>query len=91
MDIRRQPMQVAKWGNSLAIRLPAALVRRLKLEAGDEVELVAASSLKDKPTLSVAPKRSRRELVEDLRTYAGRLPRNFVFDRDEAHRPSHHE
>jgi antitoxin MazE len=84
-------MQVAKWGNSLAVRLPATLVRRLKLEPGDEVELVAAPGSGGKQTLAVTRKRSRRELVNELRAYAGRLPRNFVFDRDEAHRPSRHE
>jgi antitoxin MazE len=80
-------MQVAKWGNSLAIRLPASLVRRLKLHPGDEVELVEAPSSSGKPSLAVAPKRSRRELVDDLRAYAGRLPRNYVFHRDDAQRP----
>ena len=30
-------MQVAKWGNSLAIRLPAAVVEALKLKEGDEI------------------------------------------------------
>ena len=32
-------MQVAKWGNSLAIRLPAAVVAALQLKEGDEIEL----------------------------------------------------
>lgn len=81
-------MQVAKWGNSLAIRLPASLVRRLKLEAGDEVDLIEAPNSKDKPALAVARTRSRRELVDDLRAYAGRLPQHYVFDRDEAQRPA---
>ena len=31
-------MQVAKWGNSLAIRLPAALVEQLQLKEGDEID-----------------------------------------------------
>ena len=34
-------MQVAKWGNSLAVRLPAELVRELGLREGDEVALRA--------------------------------------------------
>jgi antitoxin MazE len=33
-------MQVAKWGNSLAIRLPAELVRELGLKEGDQIDLV---------------------------------------------------
>ena len=32
-------MRVSKWGNSLAIRLPAAVVEVLKLKKGDEVEV----------------------------------------------------
>ncbi len=32
-------MQVAKWGNSLAIRIPAAVAEALGLRAGDEVEV----------------------------------------------------
>ena len=33
-------MQVAKWGNSLAVRLPAELVRELGLKEGDQIDLV---------------------------------------------------
>ena len=32
-------MRVAKWGNSLAIRLPAAVVDTLDLKEGDEIEI----------------------------------------------------
>ena len=31
-------LQIAKWGNSLAMRLPADVVRRLGLREGDSVE-----------------------------------------------------
>jgi antitoxin MazE len=31
-------MRVAKWGNSLAVRLPRALVETLALKVGDEIE-----------------------------------------------------
>ena len=33
-------MQVAKWGNSLAVRLPADLVRELGLKEGDQIDLI---------------------------------------------------
>ena len=33
-------MRVSKWGNSLAVRLPDAVVKTLKLKSGDEVEIV---------------------------------------------------
>jgi len=35
-------MQVAKWGNSLAVRLPAAVVEALELKEGDEIEIHGA-------------------------------------------------
>lgn len=30
-------LQIAKWGNSLAMRIPSAVVRQLKLREGDKV------------------------------------------------------
>jgi antitoxin MazE len=30
-------MQVSKWGNSLAVRLPAAVVEALNLKEGDQI------------------------------------------------------
>ena len=35
-------MQVAKWGNSLAVRLPAIVVEALGLKEGDEIEIHVA-------------------------------------------------
>jgi antitoxin MazE len=39
-------MQVAKWGNSLAVRLPASVVQALDLKEGDEIDLHVAVALK---------------------------------------------
>ena len=36
-------VRVAKWGNSLAVRLPKQLVEALFSKAGDELEIVDAS------------------------------------------------
>jgi antitoxin MazE len=73
-------MQVAKWGNSLAIRLPAAVVDALKLKEGDEIEIHVAGSKQ----FGVARKPGREELLKRLRAFRGRLPADFKFDRDEA-------
>jgi antitoxin MazE len=73
-------MQVAKWGNSLAIRLPAIVVEALELKAGDEVEIHIA----DRRELVVSRKPGREELLKSLRAFRGRLPPDFKFDRDEA-------
>jgi antitoxin MazE len=73
-------MQVAKWGNSLAVRLPAAVVEALKLREGDEIEIHVA----DFRQFGVARKPGRGELLKRLRGFRGRLPADFKFDRDEA-------
>lgn len=73
-------VQVAKWGNSLAVRLPAAVVEALELKAGDEVEIHVA----DARDFALTRKPGREELVKRLRAFRGRLPADFKFDRDEA-------
>ena len=73
-------MRVAKWGNSLAVRLPAPVVEALELKEGDEIELHAI----DSRDLGVERRRTRKELIEQLRAYRGMLPADFKFDRDEA-------
>ena len=60
-------MQVAKWGNSLAIRLPAAVVEALKLKEGDEIEIHVA----DVRQFGVARKPGRDELLSRLRAFRG--------------------
>jgi antitoxin MazE len=73
-------MQVSKWGNSLAIRLPATVVEALELKEGDEVEIHVA----DARAFGVARKPSRSDLLKKLRAFRGRLPADFKFDREEA-------
>lgn len=73
-------MQVAKWGNSLAVRLPAAVVEVLELKEGDEIEIHVAGARE----FEIARKPGRAELIERLRAFRGRLPADFRFDRDEA-------
>jgi antitoxin MazE len=73
-------MQVAKWGNSLAVRLPAAVTEALKLKEGDEIVIHVAGER----SFEVARKPLRADLLKRLRAYRGRLPADFKFDRDEA-------
>jgi antitoxin MazE len=74
-------MQVAKWGNSLAVRLPAVVVEALNLKEGDDIEIQVAGER----SFDVTKKPSTRELLSRLRKYRGRLPTDFAFDRLEAH------
>lgn len=73
-------MQVAKWGNSLAVRLPAAVVQALELKEGDEVEIHVVEARE----FAVTRKPTREDLLKRLRAFRGRLPPDFKFDRDEA-------
>lgn len=73
-------MQVAKWGNSLAVRIPAAVVDALGLKEGDEIDIHVA----DAREFAVARKPGRADLLKRLRAFRGRLPPDFKFDRDEA-------
>jgi len=74
-------VQVSKWGNSLAVRLPKAVVDGLKLKEGDDIEIVIA----DKRRLKVARDRTREKALKELRALQWPLPPGFKFDRDEAH------
>jgi antitoxin MazE len=70
-------MQVSKWGNSLAVRLPAAVVEALELKEGDQIEVKIAGPRE----FEIRRDRSREEAIERLRKP---LPSGFTFDRSEA-------
>jgi len=72
-------MQVSKWGNSLAIRLPAAVVEALELKEGDDIEIRVAGE----KAFEVSRDESRRRALEALRRLQRPLPPGFVFDRDD--------
>jgi antitoxin MazE len=81
LDIMEAAVQVSKWGNSLAVRLPKTLVDKLGLKEGDELNLVAAG----KSTLEVETKEDQRKAA--LARMAARnwtLPPDYKFDREEA-------
>ncbi len=73
-------MQVAKWGNSLAIRLPAAVVEVLGLKEGDNVEVRVA----DDGDFELQRTATNQDILARLRQFRGRLPADFKFDRLEA-------
>ena len=73
-------MQVSKWGNSLAIRLPASVVKALALREGDDIEVVVANER----VFQVTKKPSTEAVLTRLRQFRGKLPADFKFDRDDA-------
>jgi antitoxin MazE len=73
-------MQVAKWGNSLAVRLPQSVVDALDLKDGDRIEIQVMGAR----MLEVEKKPAPIDLLTRLRKLRGRLPVDFKFDRLEA-------
>lgn len=70
-------MQVSRWGNSLAIRLPASVVESLELREGDDIEVVVA----DERTFAIRRTPGARSVLARLHKYRGKLPADFKFDR----------
>ena len=73
-------MQVSKWGNSLAIRLPSVIVEALRLKEGDEVDVRVAGER----AFDIALDRSRERALKRIKALAVDLPADWKFDRDEA-------
>lgn len=73
-------MQVCKWGNSLAVRLPKKLVEELGLVAGDELNVLKAS----KHQLVVEKIDKRAEFLKQMEQFHWPAPEGYKFDRNEA-------
>ena len=73
-------MLVAKWGNSLAIRLPAGVVEALKLKEGDEIDIRIAGER----AFDVELDDSRRKAMQRIAELRRPLPSGWKFDREEA-------
>jgi len=74
------PMQVSKWGNSLAVRLPSTVVEALELKEGDQIEISVAGNR----TFEVSRDPARERALTRLRKLRRPLPPGFVFDRADA-------
>ena len=73
-------MQVSKWGNSLAVRLPSTVVDALKLKEGDQIEIRIAGER----AFEVRRDQSADRALARLRKLRRPLPAGFTFDREEA-------
>lgn len=73
-------MKVAKWGNSLAVRLPAVVVEVMGLKEGDDIEIAATGA----KSMRVEKAEDMTAFLERIRKYRGLLPADFKFDREEA-------
>ena len=73
-------MQVAKWGNSLAIRIPSVVVDALGLKEGDDIVIRIAED----SAFEVKKDDSREKALDRIRASKRMLPSDWKFDRDEA-------
>jgi antitoxin MazE len=74
-------MKVAKWGNSLAIRIPKELAEELALKEGDSVTLTKA-----KGGVALAKDDARAKALASIKARQWKLPPGYKFDREEANR-----
>lgn len=72
-------MLLAKWGNSLAVRIPVEVAEKMNLKLGEEVHVLAV----DEHRFEVVRDRRREEAIEKLRRLRFEVPTDFRFDRDE--------
>ncbi len=73
-------MQVAKWGNSLAVRLHAAVVEALDLKEGDQIEIRISGDRE----FEVTRDKSKDRALARLRRLQRPLPPGFSFSREDA-------
>jgi antitoxin MazE len=73
-------MQVSKWGNSLAVRLPKKLVEDLGIAEGDDVDVTAA----DAQTIVISKSDDKSDFIIKLRVLQKPKPAGFVWNRDDA-------
>jgi antitoxin MazE len=78
--VRRMPCRFQNGGDSLAVRLPKALVEKMGLSAGDELNIVDVAER----TLVVQKEDRRKAAFERLASRNWTLPPDYKFDRDEA-------
>ena len=72
-------MKFAKWGNSIAIRIPAEVVARLGISPDDEARIKVTGEY----SFEITRDRRRQEAIEAIRRLARPLPPGYKFNRDE--------
>jgi antitoxin MazE len=74
-------MKFAKWGNSIAIRVPADVVAKLGISPDEEAQIKVTGD----HSFEVIRDRRRQEAIEAIRKLARPLPPGYKFNREEIH------
>jgi antitoxin MazE len=69
-------LQITKWGNSLAVRLPAAFIRTMGAKAGDSVEAEIDSL--GKITLTPAQTWDKAAFLKKMRKQRDEMPMTYL-------------
>jgi antitoxin MazE len=72
-------MKFAKWGNSVAVRIPAEVAEKLGFRLGEPAQFAITRDNK----LQIGRDRSREEAIEKMKSLRFVVPGDFKFDRDE--------
>ncbi len=73
-------MKVAKWGNSLAIRIPAEVAAELGFSEGDEIKVAPKDG-----KLVAEKELTVEEMRERVRKLRGMIPAGYKFKRSDAY------
>lgn len=73
-------MQLARWGNSFAIRVPKDVVEKLGLKQGDDIMVRIAGD----GAFEVARDDKRAQAIARIRELAVDMPPGWTFTREEA-------
>lgn len=72
-------MKFAKWGNSIAIRIPADVVAKLGISPDEEAQIRVTGE----HSFEISRDRTRQEAIEKMRKLRFVVPDDYVFNRDE--------
>jgi antitoxin MazE len=72
-------LKLAKWGNSLAIRIPAEVADKLGLRENEEADVRVTGE----HSFEVVRNRRRQDAIETIRRLRVTVPEDFTFNRDE--------
>jgi antitoxin MazE len=81
MYIQRCTLKIAKWGNSIAVRIPSDVVEKLGISPNEEVEIRVTGE----NSFEVTRDTRRQRAIENLRNSKFVLPDDYVFNREELH------
>ena len=76
-------MQIGKWGNSLAVRLPKRLADRFNLREGDEFDSAPLEAALESLRADEV-REQRRQAIQEIAETRWPVPSGWKFDREEA-------